>query len=425
MTYDNYGNILTKNGAQYVYGDGKWKDKLTAVDGRSITYDDQGNPIKYLGHTLTWEKGRQLKSFDDKTYTYNANGIRTSKTVDDIQHKFILDGAKILREVWGDNYITPLYDNEDTVCGIIYNNNAYYFLKNLQGDIVTITDKNGETVAKYTYDAWGVPTIVLDKSEIGIATINPFRYRGYYYDQEICLYYLQSRYYNPEVARFVNGDEVEVLALNKSLDTINLFVYCNNNPVNNIDTFGCATFRDLWNAIKNSFSFIKSIADQAYYAFDASPPMKKIKKLSKQSGKSQRQIIRELKQVAADSKKCFKAFKIAGIVMSIISAIVFVVSYLKQGKNLFNDIYRLIVDLFVDAFNWLICKIVEVACKFIPAVGLIVGFAASWVLGVIISAFFTNYRKTKITKVYSNKMRNSKKWYDWFKNLFLSLPAAF
>ena len=97
MTYDNYGNILTRNGKVYTYGDSVWKDKLTAFDGQTISYDAQGNPTTYLGHTLTWEKGRQLKSFDGCTYTYNANGIRTGKTVNEVTHTYILDGTKILR----------------------------------------------------------------------------------------------------------------------------------------------------------------------------------------------------------------------------------------------------------------------------------------------------------------------------------------
>ena len=119
MEYDNYGNIVNKNGKQYCY-DETWHDLLTCYDGQSITYDAQGNPTSYLGHTLTWEKGRQLKSFDSNTYTYNANGIRTSKTVCGVKHTYTLDGTKILRETWGNNTLLPLYDNEDSVCGILY-----------------------------------------------------------------------------------------------------------------------------------------------------------------------------------------------------------------------------------------------------------------------------------------------------------------
>lgn len=235
MTYDNYGNILSKNGISYSY-DSVWKDKLTSVGNQSITYDAQGNPLNYRGHTLTWEKGRQLKSFDGIQYTYNANGIRTSKTVDSVRHDFVLDGAKILSERWGENTLIPLYDNEEAVCGIVYNGTAYYFQKNLQGDIIAICDKAGETVARYTYDAWGVPTIV--EGSQAIATINPFRYRGYYYDSEIGMYYLQSRYYDPCVGRFVNGDDVYYLGKGCNVCAYNLFHYCENEPVCRFDPLG-------------------------------------------------------------------------------------------------------------------------------------------------------------------------------------------
>ena len=240
MVYDNYGNIVSKNGKTYTY-DSTWKDLLISCDGQSITYDAQGNPTSYLGHTLTWEKGRQLKSFDNTQYTYNANGIRTSKTVNGIVHTFVLDGTKILKESWNGNTIIPMYDNEDAVCGIQYNGEPYYFFKNLQGDIIAITDKDAKVVAKYSYDAWGVCTISQDSSDCGIAAVNPFRYRGYYYDIEIGLYYLQSRYYNPTVGRFVNSDAMEYIYYEGQNIGTNVFAYCENDPVNNMDPNGTFT----------------------------------------------------------------------------------------------------------------------------------------------------------------------------------------
>ena len=148
----------------------------------------------------------------------------------------MLDGTKVLKEVWGSNTLIPLYDNEDSVCGIVYNGEPYYFVKNLQGDVIAIVDEDVETVAKYSYDAWGVPEVKSDTSEIGIATINPYRYRGYYYDNEIGMYYLQSRYYNPVVGRFINADEVtdEYVSMFKG----NIFEYCANAPVGLIDIYG-------------------------------------------------------------------------------------------------------------------------------------------------------------------------------------------
>ena len=231
MTYDRYGNIASKNGVVYTYGDGNWKDLLTGYGEQTITYDAQGNPLSYLGHTLTWEKGRQLKSFDNNTYTYNANGIRTSKTVDGIRHDYVLDGSKILRETWDNNTLIPLYDNEDSICGILFNDVPYYFQKNLQGDVIGITDKDAHVVARYFYDAWGVCTDVQDNSDCSVATVNPFRYRSYYFDSEIGIYYLQSRYYNPVVGRFVNADEAMFAVIPNNLLQHNLFTYCYNNSV--------------------------------------------------------------------------------------------------------------------------------------------------------------------------------------------------
>ena len=239
MTYDNYGNILSKNGIAYIY-DTVWKDKLISYNGQAIAYDKQGNPTTYLGNTLTWEKGRQLKSFGSNTYTYNANGIRNSKTVDGIRHDFYLDGGKILKETWGNNTLETVFDNEESVCGIIYNGTPYYFLKNLQGDIIAITDNSGNVVARYSYDAWGVCTIAQDTSGCNIATTNPFRYRGYYFDSETELYYLQSRYYDAEVGRFINGDDVEIVTIPEQILQTNLFAYCGNDPINENDIYGNA-----------------------------------------------------------------------------------------------------------------------------------------------------------------------------------------
>ncbi len=210
-------------------------------------------PLTYRTNLLEWEKGRQLKKLtksDGKTitYTYNANGIRTSKTVGTSKHTYILDGTKILSESYGAITTYVQYDSEGSVCGINYNGTPYYFLKNQQGDVIAITDKDGGVVARYRYDAWGVCTIVSDTTQCDIATINPFRYRGYYYDRETGLYYLQSRYYDPETGRFVNSDEVEILGFSVILERFphaNLFSYCSNAPTGDSDLSGCMSANQL------------------------------------------------------------------------------------------------------------------------------------------------------------------------------------
>ena len=129
-----------------------------------------------------------------------------------------------------------MYDNEDSVCGIIYNGVPYYFKKNLQGDIIAIVDKDAKEVARYSYDAWGACTVVSSSNVIGYA--NPFRYRGYYYDIENKLYYLNSRYYDPAVGRFINADMVEYIFQDNAVTSRDLYSYCNNEPIFKVDSFG-------------------------------------------------------------------------------------------------------------------------------------------------------------------------------------------
>jgi len=138
MTYDAYGNILTKNGVQYEY-DTVWKDRLVKVGSDTITYDLQGNPTSYKGHTLTWKNDRMM-SYDSNTYTYDCNGIRTSKTVSGVTHTYELDGSIIIKETWGNNQLVPMYDITGSVLGILYNSIPYYFMRNLQNDVIGVAN---------------------------------------------------------------------------------------------------------------------------------------------------------------------------------------------------------------------------------------------------------------------------------------------
>ena len=121
--------------------------------------------------------------------------------------------------------------------GFEYNGVQYYYVTNLQGDIIAILDTNGTCVAEYSYDAWGNCTI--DSDTNGIAEINPLRYRGYYFDSDTGLYYLQSRYYDSNIGRFVNSDTPLIVAVDaESLFQYNIFAYCNNNPISYVDHCG-------------------------------------------------------------------------------------------------------------------------------------------------------------------------------------------
>ena len=212
---------------------------------------------------IIYRHSPQSQSFDSNTYTYNANGIRTSKTINGVTHTYTLDGTKILREVWDGNTLIPLYDNEESVCGILYNNVPYYFIKNLQGDVIAIVDKDAQTVARYSYDAWGDITSAATYTEltegVDIATINPFRYRGYYYDEEIGLYYLQSRYYDAYTSKFINSDDMGLHFATVASGCYTLWHYCYNDPINFIDECGYAS-----SSVKDK---IKSYAKETWIAW--------------------------------------------------------------------------------------------------------------------------------------------------------------
>ena len=255
FAYDKAGNIIHKSEypyttgffttpiatKAYTYSSTGWKDQLTSVGGETITYDELGNPIRYRGHNLGWGKIRQLESYDSHTFAYNASGIRIRK--DDIYYE--LDGNRILSQTGPSGVICYYYDTEG-VCGFNFNGNQYFYQKNLQGDITAIYDHNGNLKAKYVYDAWGNHTIEVNID--GIATLNPFRYRGYYYDTETGLYYLNSRYYDPETGRFISADTTEVLtATPMALTDKNLYAYCDNNPVVRVD-YGGEFWEELWEA---------------------------------------------------------------------------------------------------------------------------------------------------------------------------------
>ena len=125
--------------------------------------------------------------------------------------------------------MTFLYDESGSVFGFTYKDAAYYYVKNLQGDIIGILNQAGEQITRYDYNAWGSPDMYdgQDFGEVGEA--NPLRYRGYYFDTETYMYYLNSRYYHPEYHRFISADSV--LGINKDILSYNLFAYCSNNPV--------------------------------------------------------------------------------------------------------------------------------------------------------------------------------------------------
>jgi len=209
-----------------------------------------GNVLTYAGKTYEWENGRNLKKITDGdntySYTYDENGIRTSKTVNGVTTYYNTKDGVILSQTDGTNTMHFQYDINGIPFGFTYNGKQYFYMTNQFGDVISIF-YNGKEIAQYEYDESGQVILMRgmhdkeQEQELQIAQANPIRYRGYYYDTETDYYYLQSRYYDPTISRFINADVAEVAQIAKDIPAgINSFAYCNNDPINNVDY--CGTF---------------------------------------------------------------------------------------------------------------------------------------------------------------------------------------
>ena len=253
--YDLGGNILSKTEydyadgqtsnpvtVSYTYGDAVWRDLLTAYNGEAITYDGIGNPTNYRGWGMTWQGGRQLASMQKDgtalSFSYNDAGLRTEKTVNGSTRRYIWNSSQLMADVGASDAFHFHYSSGGELIGYTYKTadaeTECILVKNQQGDVERVISADGTVLAAYTYDAWGN---VLT-SEGSLATSNPIRYRGYYFDTETSLYYVSSRYYDPEIGRFINSDDIDYLGADGSPLSYNLFAYCMNNPVNRFDVNG-------------------------------------------------------------------------------------------------------------------------------------------------------------------------------------------
>ena len=184
--------------------------------------------------------GRQMATLTNgstsMSFKYDDSGIRTQKTVNGTTTQFYLNGSDILTQITGSERFDFFYDDAGDLLGFKYGGNNYYYIRNLQNDIIGILDSAGTQVVSYVYDSWGKLASISGSAKDTIGVKNPFRYRGYYYDTESGLYYLNSRYYDAEIGRFVNSDATTGIV--GEHQTHNVYAYCFNNPVNLADSTG-------------------------------------------------------------------------------------------------------------------------------------------------------------------------------------------
>jgi RHS repeat-associated protein len=202
-----------------------------------------GNPTTYRGYTMTW-RGKQLAGFTGGTKTvsfeYNEDGLRQQKTYNGVVTNYYYNGSVLIGMQRGTAKERFSYDASGNVVSVIHNGTEYYYLRNAQGDIVKLIDASGATVVEYTYDTWGKKVSTTGSLAGSLGLVQPFRYRGYVYDWETGLYYLQSRYYDPEVGRFISADVL--LSTGQGVLGHNCYAYCLGNPVGMSDQSGSCPF---------------------------------------------------------------------------------------------------------------------------------------------------------------------------------------
>ncbi len=176
-----------------------------------------------------------MKKFGNTRFEYDANGLRRKKG----NKEYVWSGDRLLYEKEDGEITTRYFYDASGIAGYNYRGGEFKFRKNLQGDIIGIIDNTGTLLGTYEYDAWGncTATKVIISGTSLVLSMNPFRYRGYYFDSETGLYYLQSRYYDPKTGRFISPDAYSYLEPD-TVNGLNLYSYCNNNPVMNVDPDG-------------------------------------------------------------------------------------------------------------------------------------------------------------------------------------------
>ena len=235
----------------------------------TTTYDAIGNMLTRGNTTYSWTLGRKLAAVDNGRkiqYFYDHTGSRTKKIVDGVATEYRMAGDLLMSETTNGQTLWFTYDSNANLFSMVTGGKHYFYQRNLQNDIIALVDESGDTVVNYTYDSWGKVLSITGSRKDTIGQLNPFRYRGYYYDKETGMYYLKNRYYDPELRRFICADGVMISSEN--IDTYNLYVYCGNNSINYCDPSG-HFLESIINGIRDFVQNIQSLMSWARPAYTA------------------------------------------------------------------------------------------------------------------------------------------------------------
>mgnify|MGYP003293027959 CR=1 FL=1 len=259
-SYDSNGNITSiynaNSGITKTYNyHSTIKDLLTSIT-------DSDNNVLYsftysglyptsitknnITHSLSWRGNRLINIDNNISYSYDHYGYRISKTVNNLVTRYIYEDNKLIylnKQIDSNTSIefNFVYNLNNQLVALQYNGKDYFYIHDALGNIISITNSSGSVLASYEYDAFGNIVSInhgsLTGDNLKVINNNPFFFKDYYYDEETSLYYLLSRYYNPEIGRFISPDSVDYLDPT-SINGLNLYAYCNNDPVNYCDPSG-------------------------------------------------------------------------------------------------------------------------------------------------------------------------------------------
>ncbi|MBQ6832367.1 MAG: DNRLRE domain-containing protein [Oscillospiraceae bacterium] len=260
-----YGQNLTYQWQYSSNGGTSWSNspaegnKTNTLSGLTINSARLGMQYRCKVSNGTQELYSNVVQIKLKTKTwrnsYNADGIRIGRTDGTNTYTYIYDGSRLTRVQYNGKLVRYNYDESGRPISLRYNNVLYFVDTNLQGDVVGIREtEDNERVVNYVYDAYGKICSITGSLKDSLGVHNVLRYRGYVYDQETGLYYLQSRYYNPEWGRFISADGF--VATGQGFAGNNMFVYCGNNPVNYVDYTGTCYFDAKGNWCHDNWEYI-------------------------------------------------------------------------------------------------------------------------------------------------------------------------
>ena len=258
--YDDKGNVVKS--AAVSAGDetaGTWLTRTMTEDqnhvrtvkdarGCQVTYDwDTGEDLLDSvkdARNILWTQGRKLSAISNGSngksirYYYDHTGARVKKTVNGVTTEYRMAGSLLISERTDGTTLWYQYDSAANLVALMIGTERYNYIRNAQNDIIGLIDSTGKRVVSYKYDSWGKVVSITGTLAATVGQKNPFRYRGYYFDAESGMYYLQSRYYDPEIRRFISADNIIVTGTSVEYQNVNLYEYCSDNPINFQDPSG-------------------------------------------------------------------------------------------------------------------------------------------------------------------------------------------